>query len=92
MRSFRPSTLIKAVVSIALWILILSTFQFVVVIYPFKFHANITPAHLKLPDKEVRFRTGDGLMLREWCIPARAAKDTLPTWCGPGREQAPGER
>ncbi|MFQ5804681.1 MAG: alpha/beta hydrolase [Candidatus Methylomirabilales bacterium] len=77
MRSFRPSTLIKIVVSIALWILILSTFQFVVVIYPFKFHANITPAHLKLPYEEVRFRTEDGLTLRGWFIPARAAKGTI---------------
>jgi uncharacterized protein len=76
-RSLSLSTLVKTILALMLWILLISTFQFVVTVYPFKFHSNITPAYLKLPYEEVRFRTEDGLTLRGWFIPSGAAKGTI---------------
>jgi fermentation-respiration switch protein FrsA (DUF1100 family) len=72
------SLLIRVVVSLAVGIFFFATVQFVLAIYPLKFHSNITPLHLKLPYDDVRFRTTDGLTLRGWYIPSsRRAKGTI---------------
>jgi hypothetical protein len=77
-RPISVSTVVKVAVALLLWILVISTFVSVVTIYPFKFHSNVTPGHLKLPYKKVSFRTADGLTLRGWFIPSVAAKRPFP--------------
>src|SRR3970040_2500702 len=70
--------LVRAVVSLAVGIFLFATVQFVLAIFPLKFHSNITPLHLKLPYDDVRFRTADGLTLRGWYIPSsRRAKGPI---------------
>src|SRR3972149_2421145 len=70
--------LVRAVVSLAVGIFLFATVQFVLAIFPLKFHSNITPLHLKLPYDDVRFRTTDGLTLRGWSIPSsRRPKGTI---------------
>src|SRR3970040_680045 len=72
------SVRVRAVVSLAVGIFLFATVQFVLAIFPLKFHSNIPPLHLKLPYDDVRFRTADGLTLRGWYIPSsRRPKGTI---------------
>ena len=71
------SAVIKIIVTVIIFIIVLSFLEFFISIHPPRFRSQRTPAEYNIPYENVSFKTSDGITIKGWLIKSKKANSTV---------------